>query len=270
MLQPLKKKLKTLTRILKEIKKSAVAFSGGVDSSFLLKYSIDVLGKENVIAVIEKGPLYPKEETKSAIKSVEEYGIKYYTISADQLNDVRFTKNPVDRCFHCKKELFESIKKIIPSEFCIVDGSNADDIKDFRPGEKAKKLFNVRSPLQEAKLTKIDIRKVSKKMGLPTWNKPSFACFSSRIPYGEPITREKLSRIEKSERYLKNKGFWQVRVRDYGKICRIEVIPEEFVKILKERNNILKELKKIGYLYITLDLAGYRTGSMNEIFKHIK
>ncbi|MCL5674592.1 MAG: ATP-dependent sacrificial sulfur transferase LarE [Candidatus Omnitrophica bacterium] len=269
MLKPLKKKFEILEKIIRELKKSAVAFSGGVDSSFLLKYSIDVLGRENVVAVIEKGELYPEEETQSAIKLAEEFQVKYFIIEADQMKDTYFTQNPVDRCFHCKKDLFGNIKKIVPPDFCIVDGSNADDVKDFRPGEKSKKLFNVRSPLQEAELTKDDIRKISKEMGLPTWNKPSFACFSSRIPYGKKITREKLSRIEKAERYLKNKGFWQVRVRDYGKTCRIEVLPDEFAKILKERDEIVKELKKTGYLYITLDLAGYRTGSMNEILENL-
>jgi uncharacterized protein len=266
----LKKKIENLEKILKEIKKTAVAFSGGVDSTFLLKYSCDILGRKNVIAVIEKGILYPKEETSSAINLAKKFGIKYFTIHSHQLKDRYFIQNPVDRCFHCKKDLFESIKKMIPLDFCIVDGSNADDTKDFRPGEKAKKLLNVRSPLQEANLTKEDIRNVSKKLGLPTWNKPSFACFSSRIPYGEKITKENLLRIEKSERYLKSKGFWQVRIRDYGNICRIEVLPEEFEKILKEREQILKKFKKIGYLYITLDLAGYRTGSMNEVFKTAK
>ncbi len=263
------KKLNTLKDYIKKLKKVVVAYSGGVDSSFLLKIASDTLGKENVIAVIGLSPTYPEEERKFAEKFCKDNKIKYFLIETEEFKNEKFIKNTPYRCFWCKKELFrkiENIRKNFNFNF-IIDGTNKDDEKDYRPGEKAKKIYNVISPLKECSLTKKDIRNLSKKLKLPTWDKPPLACLASRIPYGEKITEGKLKRIEKGEKFLKNLGFKIVRIRDYNYLVRIEVGKNEIKNLIKLREKIVKELKKIGYKYVTVDLEGYRSGSMNEILK---
>lgn len=262
-------KLTRLKNILKKINSVLVAYSGGVDSTFLLKVALDTLGKNNVFAVIAKSETYPSSEIKYAVRIAKFLGAKYSVIKTNELKDKRFVKNPVNRCYYCKKELFSRLKKIAKKLKInyVVDGSNYDDRLDFRPGSIAGKKLGIRSPLKEANITKKDIRKLSKNMGLPTWNKPSFACLSSRIPYGNKIELKVLKMIDSAEKSLKEFGFNQVRVRHHNNIARIELDSKGIKKVLKNNlsKKIAERLKKIGYTYITLDLEGYRSGSMNIV-----
>ncbi|MCX7917447.1 MAG: ATP-dependent sacrificial sulfur transferase LarE [bacterium] len=262
-------KLKRLKEYLRKLKKVVVAYSGGVDSSFLLKVAFNTLGKENVIAVIGISPTYPIEERKFAENFCKKIGVKFIKIKTDEFENKNFVSNTPERCYWCKKELFskmEEIRKKINFAY-IIDGTNKDDENDYRPGEKAKKIYNVISPLKECGFRKKEIRKLSKMMKLPTWNKPQMACLASRIPYGEKITKRKLKKIETGEKFLYSLGFRMVRIRDYNGLVRIEVDKDEIKKIIKFKDKIINELKNLGYKYITLDLEGYRTGSMNEVLK---
>jgi uncharacterized protein len=262
------KKLKNLKDYIKKLKNVIVAYSGGVDSTFLLKITSETLGRDNVMAVIGVSPTYTEEERKFAEKFCKDNKIKYFLIETEEFKNEKFIENPPDRCFWCKKELFRKIERIRKKynfNF-IIDGTNKDDEKDYRPGEKAKEIYNVISPLKECGLNKKDIRELSKKLNLPTWNKPQMACLASRIPYGEKITEERLKRIEKGEKFLYSLGFKIVRLRDYKELVRIEVDKSEIENVFKNKGRIIKKLKKLGYKYITVDLEGYRTGSMNKIF----
>ena len=248
-----------------------VAFSGGVDSTLLAKVAHDVL-KDKAIAVIGKSDTYPEEELKEAVKLAEMIGIRYVVVATEETDNLKFSENPPDRCYYCKTELFSKLKQIAINEGIkwIADGTNVDDLGDFRPGLKAVKENNVRSPLLEAGLTKNEIRELSKILGLPTWDKPSFACLSSRFPYGLPIDREKLKKIDRAESFLRANGLKIVRVRYIDEnTVRIETNKDGFQKFFDDefRIKVVQELKKLGFIYITLDLEGYRTGSMNEILK---
>jgi uncharacterized protein len=260
-------KLETLKTNLKNMNKLVIAFSGGVDSTFLLKVASDVL-KDNVIAVTARSSTYPEREYKAAVNFIETLGTKHIVIISEELDIEGFSKNPVNRCYYCKKELFSKIREIAKENNInyIADGSNIDDLGDYRPGLKAINELNVVSPLKEAGMTKEDIRALSKEMGLPTWDKPPFACLSSRFPYGQEITKEKLEIVDKAEQYLLDLGFKQVRVRYHDEIARIEVSSDERKKFFDEdlMDKVYKEFKEIGFNYVTLDLKGYRTGSMNE------
>ncbi|MGB9641752.1 MAG: ATP-dependent sacrificial sulfur transferase LarE [Candidatus Ratteibacteria bacterium] len=262
----IEKKKRTLEKILQKAGKILIAYSGGVDSTFLLKIAVDCLGKENVAAFIEKSELDVPSDINFAKKFAKSLGVEVFFLKSRKLTDKNLANNPPDRCFHCKKELFSQMAEIARKYHysAIADGSNVDDMSDYRPGNKAKSLYRVISPLQMANLTKAEIRVLSKEMGLPTWNKPPMACLASRIPYGEKITQETLKRILKAEEYFAKIDFGIVRVRDYGNICRIEVSDDDFEKIIQFRTRIVKGLKRIGYTYITVDLEGYRTGSMNK------
>ncbi len=256
--------LSKLKQALKRLKSVLIAFSGGVDSTFLLKVSQNTLG-DNVLAVIAKSPTFPQDEVDFAKKFCEENQIKYQIIETDEFKDENFIQNSKDRCYYCKSELFSKLLKIAKKENIphVLDGSNYDDKSDYRPGNQAKKELNIQSPLMDLGFTKQMIRDESKKLGLSTWEKPSYACLSSRIPYGTRITQEILSKVEAGEKFLKNLGFKQLRVRHHGNLVRIElekpVLSEELM------NQIYNEFKRLGYIYVTLDLKGYRTGSMNEI-----
>ncbi len=264
----LKEKFQRLKDILKEAGSGAVAYSGGVDSTFLIKVAHDVLG-DSVIAVTARSSTYPIREYNEAKKYIEEFGAKHITIVSEELEIEGFSKNPVNRCYFCKTELFTKVREEA-NKFGfkhVFDGSNFDDIGDFRPGMKAAMEQGVISPLKLAELTKNDIRELSKQLNIPTWNKPSFACLSSRFPYGKEITVEKLSMVDKAEQFLMDMGFKQLRVRHHDEIARIEVDPDERVHFfdLEIMDKIGAEFKKIGFKYVTLDIIGYRTGSMNEV-----
>jgi len=260
-------KLKLLKERLIELGSVVIGFSGGVDSTFLLKIAHDLLG-ENVIAITIKSCIHPEWEHMEALEMVKNQKIHSIVLNLDVLDDVQFINNPPERCYLCKKVVFSKIKEVAKQYGIhhVLDGTNFDDLKDYRPGMKASKEIGVISPLLECKLTKDDIRYLSKEMDLLTWDKPSFACLASRIPYGEIITKEKLIMIEKAEEILMGMGFRQVRVRHHGIIAKIELDPKERHKLFDEvlMDRIAQQLKDIGFQYVTLDLLGYRTGSLNE------
>lgn len=263
----LTEKYENLKSSIKELGSVAIAFSGGVDSTFLAKVCPDVLG-DKAIAVTATSSTYPEREFKESKELAKKIGIKQIVIESEETEIDGFSKNPPNRCYYCKHELFSKVKKVAEENGIqyVLDGSNYDDIGDFRPGMHAAQELGVKSPLKEAKLTKNDIRSLSKNLELPTWEKPAFACLSSRFPYGEEITIKKLSMVEKAEEYLRTLEIKQLRVRHHGKIARIEIDRREMHKFIKlDFREISKELKKIGFTYVTLDLTGYRTGSMNEV-----
>ncbi|WP_139903621.1 ATP-dependent sacrificial sulfur transferase LarE [Clostridium thermarum] len=263
-------KLEQLKSILRDMGSAALAYSGGVDSTFLLTVAKEVLG-DKIIAITARSSTYPEREFNEACQYIEKLGVKHIVIYSEELDIEGFSKNPKDRCYYCKKELMTQVKNIAEKHSInvLLDGSNYDDLGDYRPGMKAAKEMGVRSPLKEAMFTKKDIRQLSKIMGVPSWNKPSFACLASRFPYGHEITREKLKMVEDAEQYLIDLGFRQLRVRHHEEIARIEVSPEEMLKLfdLELMDKIVKRLKDIGFKYVTMDMQGYRTGSMNEVLQ---
>ena len=263
-------KFQKLKENILKLESVAVAYSGGVDSTFLLKVAFDVLG-DKVVAVTAKSSTYPVRELNAATTFANKIGAKHIIITSEELEIEGFAKNPVNRCYFCKKELFSKVREIADNEGFkqVLDGSNFDDISDFRPGMQAASELKVMSPLKDAGLTKDEIRKLSKDLGLRTWDKPSFACLSSRFPYGTEITKGKLNKIELAEQYLMDIGFRQVRVRFEGNTARIEVSPEERVKFFDVDllDKVGNKFKEIGFAYSTMDLLGYRTGSMNEVIK---
>ena len=260
-------KYKRLKGIIKEMGSVLVAFSGGVDSSFLLKTAHEVLGDE-VFAVIASSETYPEKEKEEAIKIAQYLNVRYKIIRTLELENPDFVNNSPQRCYFCKRVLFSRLKEIAEDEgiSCVIDGANLEDTGDYRPGSIAAEELGIRSPLKEARFIKSEIRKLSKQLGLPTWNKPSMACLASRFPYYMRIDMKSLKRVSQAEDFLRALGFSQIRVRHHGQIARIEIEPKEFPEIMEKgvREKIVKTLKKLGYTYITVDLAGYRTGSMNE------
>jgi uncharacterized protein len=260
------KKIKKLELTLIKMDKVLIAFSAGVDSTFLLKLAVDLLGK-NALAVTACSVTYPKKELEQAKTIAKNLGARLKIIHTSELKTPKFLQNCPKRCYYCKKELFKRLTQIAEKEKIkyILDGSNLDDRLDFRPGNIAKQEFKVRSPLAESGFTKKEIRNLSKVFGLNTWNKPSLACLASRVPYGKRISPRVLRRIEKGEQYLCNLGFDQVRLRDYGNLARIEVEKSKIKQLIhpRLRYKVIDRLKNLGYNYVTVDLDGYRTGSMN-------
>jgi pyridinium-3,5-biscarboxylic acid mononucleotide sulfurtransferase len=264
-------KIERLKKILRKMEKIVVAFSGGVDSSFLLKVAKDALPDGNVLAVTAVSETYTGSELKQAKKFTKKLGVSHKIIITDELKDENFTNNPIDRCYYCKKELFKKLSKIAGDIGFghVVDASNIDDRSDYRPGSRAKREFYVRSPLMEANFSKSDIRMHSKKLKLETWGMPSMACLASRFPYGQRIDKSSLKKIEQAEAIIKSHGVSQVRVRLHGDIARIEVEKEDIKMFVNKKicDKITKRLRELGFKYIALDLEGYRTGSMNEVLK---
>lgn len=261
-------KLEKLKKILLKMDSVLIAYSGGVDSTLLLKVAKDILNGR-VLAITAKSPTYPSNEVKKARDVTEQLKVKHKIITTNELSNQKFICNPVNRCYYCKTELFSALKKLAKKHNLkfIVDGSNYDDRKDFRPGNKAKAKFGVRSPLKEAGLTKNDVRILSKKFGLSTWDKPTLSCLASRFPYGLSITKSNLEKVNKAEDFLHGLGFKQVRVRHYCNLARIEVDQKDIPQFITYRKLIIEKLKELGYTYVTVDLEGYRTGSMNEVLK---
>lgn len=247
----------------------AVAFSGGVDSTLLLHAAVDALGPERVIAVTAASASFPERERNEAIEYCRSLGVRHFVTRTHELELPGFSENPPNRCYLCKRALFEQMIRVAGQQgiATVVEGSNLDDNRDYRPGLTAIAELGVRSPLRDAGLGKREIRELSRQLGLPTWDKPSFACLASRFVYGERITEEKLSMVGRAEEMLMDLGFRQVRVRIHGDLARIEVAPEEIGRFLDEgiRTRAADFCKDIGFSYVSLDLSGYRTGSMNAV-----
>ncbi len=243
-----------------------VAYSGGVDSTLLAKLAWDMLGGEKLEAIIVTSPTLPARELQEARNIAAQSGINLVEMTSDEIDLPEYYVNSDQRCYVCKDHRYRMLRKYAEENGfqTILDGSNVDDLSDFRPGHRAVKEQGVRSPLQEAGLRKTEIRSLAKEMNLPNWDKPSSACLASRIPYGTIITSDALERIEKAENILIKLGFQQLRVRHHGDIARIEIPPEEFDKLLSDREMINQKLKELGYSYITLDIRGFRSGSLNE------
>lgn len=268
--QILNSKYEKLKEYIASLGSVAIAFSSGVDSTFLLYAAKEALG-DNAIAITAASHSFPERELKEAKAICEKYGVKHYVIRTDELSIEGFSQNPPNRCYICKKEIFGKIiaKANEHGITQILEGSNLDDNGDYRPGLLAIKELGIKSPLREVGFTKAQIRELSKELTLSTWEKQSFACLASRFPYGDVITKEKLNRVDKSEQLLLDMGFKQFRVRIHGDVARIEIDPSEFDKFMEEavRVQVYKKFKEYGFGYVALDILGYRTGSMNETLK---
>jgi uncharacterized protein len=263
----IEEKWEHLKALLQDMGGAVLAYSGGVDSSLLLKAAFEVLGPR-LIAVTAVSETYPARELPAAREFARSVGVLHRVLHTEELASEDFSRNAPDRCYHCKRELFEKLKGIAGDEGIpfVIEGSNTDDLSDYRPGRKAALEFGLRSPLVEAGFSKADVRECARRAGLPVWDKPSLACLSSRIPYGTRITAGILRTIEAAEDQLREMGFRQARVRHHGDIARIEVESAEFAGLLQESaaERIAKAFKELGFTYVCLDLEGYRTGSMNE------
>ncbi len=264
----LKDKHASLQTILKDLGRVVVAYSGGVDSSYLLKAAVDTLGPENVLACISVGPAEPGNMYEKARKIAKDIGAELRVVEAGELDDPHFKANNADRCFHCKSHLCRTLLDVAKERgFAhVVFGTNFDDLDDFRPGNKATKLHGVRSPLAEAGLTKDEIRELSRQAGLPTANQPASPCLASRIPYGLEVTEQRLKQIDQAEGVLRSLGFVECRVRHHDRIARIEVRTQDVPKLAAEpvRSKVVEKLKGLGFQFVTLDLQGFRSGSLNE------
>ncbi len=268
MIESLEKKYDKLQQILKDLCSVLVAYSGGVDSTFLLKVTVDTLGAEKVLACISAGAAEPTHQLARAKETTKQIGAELQVVDSDELNDPRFIANKADRCFHCKSHICQTLLDIAKDKGLnhVIFGTNFDDLDDFRPGNRAIKAFGIRSPLAEAKLTKDDIRRLSRQLNLPTADIPSSPCLASRITYGLEVTEQRLKQIDEAENFLRTFGLVEFRLRHHDTIARIEVHPKDFDKVMTEpaRLQIIEKLKSLGFKYVTLDLQGFRSGSLNE------
>jgi len=244
-----------------------VAFSAGADSTLLLALAVEALGPANVLAAVGVSPSLPAEQRQDAGRIAAKIGAELVEVPTGELDDPRYAANPAERCYFCKHDLFSRLGELAGRRGfdVILSGANADDKGDFRPGMRAGEELGVRSPLMEAGLTKAEIRQLSRRMNLPTWDKPAMACLASRVPYGQAITVERLGRIEQAERAIHDLGFRQVRVRDHDQVARIEVPAEDLPRLLELRIQVAAAMKQAGYAYATMDLLGFRSGSSNEV-----
>ena len=265
----LTEKRERLAALLRAAGRVAVGFSGGVDSTLLLRLALDVLGPGNVLAVIADTPTLPRREYEAARQLAAAFGATCLTIHPGELDDPDFRANGPDRCYFCKRHLFAEIARAAAARgFArVLDGNNADDAGDYRPGRRAARELGVQSPLMEADFTKAEIRVLSRQLGLPTADKPAMACLASRIPYGTPVTAVALAQIERAESFLRDAGFTVCRVRHHGDVARIELAPEELVRACTSplREHLARGMREVGYRYAALDLQGYRMGSLNEV-----
>ena len=262
-------KLQDLQKTLLEMKRVAVAYSAGIDSTFLLKVAHDTLGN-NVIGITAVSPSLPSHEKEEAAQIAHEIGVRHVFVNSHETEDQRYLINPTNRCYFCKTNTYDEL--ISYAQECgfdiMIDGTNADDVGDHRPGRQAAHEYGIRSPLQEVGLSKSEIRKLARELGLPNWDKPAAACLSSRFPYGTTISIETLGQVEQAESALRALGFRELRVRHHGNIARIEVPTDDFTNVFAQHKNIVDALKACGYIYVALDLAGFRSGSMNEILEN--
>ena len=259
------KKIQGLRKILRNYKSVLVAHSGGTDSSFLLKAAVDFLGADKVLAVTVKSEFIPESKIAEAKSIADEIGARWERAEIPVLYESNLVKNPPTRCYICKKAIMKELKKIAKKEGMeqVVEGSIVEDMKIYRPGKKAIKQLKIKSPLLEAELSKEEIRKLSRKSGLPCWNKPSFTCLATRFPYETRLTKKNLEKVAAAEDFLSDKTFKKFRVRSHGNIARIEILEKDFDKLLSHKESITREFKKIGYAYVTIDIEGYRSGSMD-------
>ncbi len=260
-------KYRNLQQIVSQYRSVAIAFSGGVDSSLLLKVACDTLGTENVLALTAVSPIFSTYEIEQSTQLANQLGVQQQLIGSREMESKDFIENGVQRCFHCKHELFSQfLETISETNTTLLEGSNLDDLDDYRPGHEAIRQLHISSPLLEAKLSKQEIRQLSRQLGLSTWNKPSVPCLATRFPYGSLITEDRLKQIEQCEEWLRQQGFSNFRVRNHQQLARIEIPPDEISRFGDEilRNELIEVFKTGGFHYVTIDLQGYRSGSLNE------
>lgn len=264
----LENKYNLLEQALRGLGNIVVAYSGGVDSTFLLKAAVETVGGENVLACFSAGPSEPSNQLDRAATFAKSIGVELQIVEADELTDPNFTSNKADRCFHCKSHLCKTLLDIASERGFdhVIFGTNFDDLDDFRPGNRAMKVFGIRSPLAEAQLTKDDIRQLSRRMDLPTADQPASPCLASRIPYGLEVTEQRLKQVDDAETFLRRLGLVEFRVRHHETVARIEVLPKDIEKVTTEpnRSRIVEKLKSLGFKFVSLDLQGFRSGSLNE------
>ncbi len=258
-------RLEELTNVFSPYESALVAFSGGVDSSLALAVAARALPEENVLAVTSNNETYLPSELDLARGFAESLGVEHLVVNTRELDNPNYSSNPTNRCYFCKSTLYSDLADLARERGygCVVDGANADDEGDYRPGRKAAKELGVVSPLSLLGVGKDEVRRLAKHLGLPSWDKPALACLSSRFPYGQEITPEKLTQVARAEEFLRSRGFRQARVRHHGEIARLEVGPDEMEQAFATREEISAELKDAGFLYVALDLAGYKPGSLN-------